>query len=121
MENLKLTIGQKVVLRPLSNATRSNYQVVEAEITKIGNKNFYVKSELPTYGRIEDTPFGKDDFLQIKKDYRGNTYSPEYKIYTSMKAIEDERNHPIILKELTDKLAKMSVDRLIELNKIIAE
>jgi len=121
MKAKKLTIGQKVLLMPKGNALRTNSAavIIEAEVVKVGKKHFYLKPAVMAYGAIDRTPFDLETFQQINKDYAGNTYISNYTVYTSMKEIEDEEKRPIVLKELTAKLAGMSVDRLIELNKII--
>lgn len=114
MKTPKLTIDQIVFALPCGNEKRSNPTLVEAKVTSVAKKYFTLegirfrgsKFHLPgTAGHAD---------MQEATDFCNN-----WQIYTSMKEIEDEKQRPIILAQLTAKLSTYSVDQLTELFKTL--
>ena len=97
-----LKVGQKVFVMKVGNAARSYKNnperlIEEDEISKVGNKYFYLKG-FEGYGR--KTQFCKENFINVSQ------CSADYRIYLSMQEIEDEREYGIKLDSIIKKIGQ---------------
>ncbi len=103
----QLKIGQTVFAEPCSNAARYSKAIKIFTIATLGNKYFTVKDD---DGHIHRVKFSYETMQEVSE------YATNWKIYLSMKEIQDRFDKPKFIKSITDKLNNLSVEELISLN-----
>lgn len=97
IKNIKITKGQKVVLKTVGNLARSGSKIIDATITKVGTKYFYVVKDSDKLGR-EPIKF------DIKTLYESTNYSANYQIYGSRDELEDIMESNRLLELIRDNI-----------------
>lgn len=88
MERNELYVGQTVYIRPAGNAARSNKNIIETKISKIGKK--YIETE----------HFGDRNKFNIsdgKEKDTGYGHGYDYILYLTRQEIEDEKEEGALL------------------------
>jgi len=95
---MKIELNQEVFLVGIGNIARYNTPTYNATVSKIGRKWFYLEVPEAFYiGR--DHKFSLEDGL-----CDGKGYMPEWQVYESEQNYKEEKEMPIIRKEIIDNL-----------------
>jgi hypothetical protein len=114
MNKDKLSVGQKVYLKPINNAARGgNKEILEAEIVKVGRKYFELNR-----GLIKK--YSMENLEQVTE------YTPDYKLYFSKQDILDEYETNSLYSEIESKFGAwakkdLTLDQLRRIKAIINE
>lgn len=102
--------GQKVFVKTTGNAARNGTKIFEAEVVSVGRKYFTLEAEGRWLGR---TKFSLESMIDVSE------YTADYKVYLSMKELEEEPLKPIKEKEITLSLRGKSYEELIRIEEFI--
>lgn len=116
----KLSVGQKVYLKPINNAARyGDKELKEQVIKKIGKKYFFVGSEESNNERFW-TKFSIEELREV------SNYSPDWELYFSKQEILDEQESDKLTSKIRNKFGSygrldLTLDQLRRIEEIISE
>lgn len=112
-----MKVGQTVYVKPVGNAARRSKEIIEAKVSKIGNKFFYLETP-GVYNRFSGLRFFIEDL-----SHDGKGYISDYQVYLSEQEIKDEKTanhlHDEIRKRFSYYYPSLPLDKLKKIHEII--